>query len=102
MNNRAMNWIRRVPVWVWLFLAVTQVATIVGASIRLSDSEVRLDDPEIQAVFDRFAREDRTKIIGASVAGSTFVVLGLWRWRFGSRGVDGREQEGRPPDDPHS
>jgi hypothetical protein len=78
--NRLCDGLNRIPVGVWLFLAVTQIGTIVGASVRSGKSIYTPDSLPI-------LNEEYRSIIMASILGTIFVGFSLLRWRFNKSDV---------------
>jgi hypothetical protein len=88
--SKLRNWIGRIPWWVWLFLAVTQVLTLVAAPFRLAEGERVLrrlpDHPayvEMRARFEKYQRDEQIQFICATVLGPLFLGAAIWRWSSG-------------------
>lgn len=75
-----MEQIRRVPTWIWLFVALTQVGSTLANVDRLN---LCSDHPELQAVFAEIRTEARIEVAVSSVLASTAMALAIWKWRRG-------------------
>jgi hypothetical protein len=82
-----ISWLGRIPLWVWLFLAVTQVGTLIAAPYRMSKLDHALlgmpDRPEYADVREHFEntwRDNRFQLASAAVLAPLFLGLGWWRW----------------------
>jgi hypothetical protein len=71
--SHILSWIRRVPTWVWLFLAATQVLTILRStkdSIELNHAISRMSDQapvqEVRIRFGQLSRERHFELIASS------------------------------------
>jgi hypothetical protein len=85
--QRLISWLGRIPMWVWLFLALTQVLTLVIVPYRLSELNQMLletpDRPELadfQNHLQKSWRDDRFQLASAAVLAPLFLGLGWWRW----------------------
>jgi ferric-dicitrate binding protein FerR (iron transport regulator) len=85
--GRLVIWIRRIPLWVWVFLAATQVLTLGAAPYRLSRLEQALQrmpsEPayaEVRERFEEIRREERFQLAGAAILAPLFLGLAFWRW----------------------
>jgi len=85
--HRLIIWLGRIPTWIWIFLAITQVGTLIGASHRMSElSQALLEMPNIPEYanvrehFQDSWRDNRFQLAGAAVLAPLFLGLGLWRW----------------------
>lgn len=83
---RLLRWFQRVPVWVWLLLAATQLATIIGAASRVSDLSRALvempdDEPyqDVGAKFRELLWDNQEQLVLAAVAGVQFLGLAIVR-----------------------
>lgn len=85
--RRVSTWVRRIPVWVWLFLAATQVLTLVAAPARLSELTEALQRmpavpayAKVRAAFEESKRDNEIQVAGAAVLAPLFLGAALWRW----------------------
>jgi hypothetical protein len=80
-----VRWLRRVPVWVWLFLAATQILTVVGRLYELPHLDGAIEamnnNPAkvgVKSDFEDIRRERRRDLIGATILGPIFLALAYW------------------------
>ncbi len=83
-----MAWIKRIPWWIWLFLALTQAATIIAISFRLSHADIVYNNIEIQHRFDEIRRKELRNVVIALILCPSFFGLAFWRWRKTSSEVE--------------
>jgi hypothetical protein len=88
--GRLGTWVGRIPLWVWLFLAATQVLTLVGALARLSRLERALQSmpdeaayAKVREAFEEIRRDNRFQLAGAAILTPLFLSAALWRWSRG-------------------
>jgi len=89
--KRVIACIDRIPIWVWLFLATTQVGTLVAAPHRISDYDASIlwtqNLPEFPgkdrflAKYEKMKNEETFHIVGATILAPLFLVMGLRKWR---------------------
>jgi hypothetical protein len=82
--------ISRIPWWVWLFLAATQVGTLIAAPFRISGLEKALQrmsnepaEDRVREGFEKIVREERFRMASASFLAPLFLGAALWRWSRG-------------------
>jgi hypothetical protein len=85
--HRLISCLGRLPTWVWIFLAITQLGTLIAAPLRMSELSQALlkmpDRPEYADVREHFQenwRDNRFQLASAAVLAPLFLGLGLWRW----------------------
>jgi hypothetical protein len=83
--DRISRWIDRAPIWLWLVLVLTQLATIVSANAHLRKSKA-IFDRETQPILS----EDYIRIVAATALGIIFLGFAALRWRSGNSTSDMR------------
>jgi hypothetical protein len=70
-----VRFLRRIPIWVWLFVATSQILNIVGA--------ISLFSWPNEEIFRYPHQEAYGLLIGAGVLLPLSIFLAIWRWRAG-------------------
>jgi hypothetical protein len=85
--KRVMAWLRRIPAWVWLILAISQVLTLVQRPFRISSLDEALARmPEqteyagIRHAFQEIRQDCVNDLISAGILATIFLTLMFWRW----------------------
>jgi hypothetical protein len=90
--RRLATWIGRIPVWVWLLLAATQVLTLLTVPQRLDLIEHQLqklpdapDYAQLRTTYEEVRRDAELQLHAAMALAPLFIGMALWRWQRGGR-----------------
>jgi hypothetical protein len=88
--SKLVTWLVRIPVWVWLLLAATQVLNLIAGTHRLStlgDALRKMPDStfyvELREHIENIRRDEQFNLAVAAVFALVFLGLALWRWSRG-------------------
>ena len=91
---RFVNWICRVPTWVWLLLATTQVLTIISRATSIPNLKSALANmpsheayQDMHAIFQEILWRSQVDLVGAIVLCSLFTALAIAGFLKGPRQV---------------
>jgi hypothetical protein len=86
------RWLGRIPTWVWLFIATTQVLTVLDRSFDLPQLDEAIQQmsqqpayaqPELAKIktsFERFRGRKYGERIFATIVASVSIGLAFWSW----------------------
>jgi hypothetical protein len=105
--RRIVTWVGRIPWWVWLFLAVTQLMALAIVPLQLSDLDQALlempDTPEyakVRAGFEIIRRDKRFQLDCAMILAPLFLGATVWRCSHGRPAPAGIAERIASPDWP--
>lgn len=93
--RKLKRWIQYVPVWVWLFLAATQILMLLVRPHELSELEQALvemaDKPAyakpayagVREAFEKVRKDKQFDLVSAAILAPVFLGLAAWRWHRG-------------------
>ena len=85
--GQIVRWLRCVPVWVWLFVAATQIVTLVARSQDLPTLVKAIQamsnvpaDAELKSRFEEIRRDRCRDLIAAAILAPMSLALACWAW----------------------